>query len=143
VEATGDAPTSMSRTTASGSTSMSSAASSTVPPQLSMSAAEAEGRAALQADNPLESTDPAAGRVHAWLCNQLRAGYHDLATLLGELDRLDHKYSPHQPEPRRLCVSLCGSQRAMLQTRAHMAKARKKLRGSTEVSYELAADYHG
>ena len=108
-----------------------------------MSAAEAEGRAALQADNPLESTDPAAGRVHAWLCNQLRAGYHDLATLLGELDRLDHKYSPHQAEPRRLCVSLCGSQRAMLQTRAHMAKVRKKLRGSTEVSYELAADYHG
>jgi len=73
----------------------------------------------------------------------MRAGYHDLATLLGELDALDHDYSPHQAEPRRLCVSLCGSQRAMLQTRAHMANARANLRGDTAVSYELAADYHG
>ena len=81
---------------------------------------EAEGRAALLCDNPLQTEDPAAERVHRWLCSRLCAGYHDLAALLGELDALDHEYAPHQAEPRRLCVSLCGSQRAMLQTRAHM-----------------------
>ena len=107
-------------------------------------ALEQRSRAALAADNPLEeaTSDPAAARVHEWLCRQTHAGYHDLASLLGELDVLDHSYSPHQTEPRRLCVSLCGSQRAMLQTRAHMVKARTKLSGDTEVSYELAADSH-
>ena len=104
---------------------------------------EAEGRAELLCDHPLQTDDPAAERVHRWLCSRLRRGYHELATLLGELDALDHEYSPHQAEPRRLCVSLCGSQRAMLQTKAHMAKAKAELRGRTDVSYELAADYHG
>ena len=82
--------------------------------------------------------------MHRWLCDplRLRAGYHELSALLETLDGLDHEYSPYQVEPRRLCVSLCGSQRAMLQTRAHMARAREKLRGSLDVSYELAADYH-
>ena len=51
--------------------------------------------------------------------------------------------SPRQAEPRRLCVSLCGSQRAMQQTKAHMRKARAALRGGVDVSFELAADYHG
>ena len=106
-------------------------------------AAEAASRASLAVDNPLETEDPAAVRVHEWLCGRLRSGYHQLAGLLEELDALDHEYSPHQAEPRRLCVSLCGSQRTMLQTRGHMAQARSKLRGDTAVSYELAADYHG
>ena len=57
--------------------------------------------------------------------------------------QLDHEYSPHQPEPRRLCISLCGSERAMLQTKDHMARAKAELRGRTDVSFELAADYHG
>ena len=105
---------------------------------------EAEGRAALLCDDdPLRTEDPAAERVHRWLCSRLRAGYHDLAALLGELDALDHEYAPHQAEPRRLCVSLCGSQRALLQTQRHMATAKQKLRGRADVSFELAADYHG
>ena len=104
---------------------------------------EAQGRAAIARDNPLETDDAAAGRVHRWLCRQVHAGYHELSKLLEELDALDHTYSPHQAEPRRLCVSLCGSQRAMVQTKEHMRKARATLRGQTEVSYELAADYHG
>ena len=134
---------SSSAASASAPAAASAGASASVPPGRIVNYAEAKGRAALQEDNPLEVDDPAAERVHAWLCNQLHAGYHDLASLLAKLDALDHDYSPHQAEPRRLCVSLCGSQRAMLQTRAHMAKARSKLRGSTEVAYELAADYHG
>ena len=101
------------------------------------------GRAHLDRDNPLQTDDPAAERVHEWLCSRLRAGYHELSSLLQELDRLDHEYSPHQPEPRRLCVSLCGSQRAMVQTKAHMAKAKAALKGRLDVSFELAADYHG
>ena len=133
------APSTTSVTSASTSMSVSAAMSHTP----SMSAAEAEARAALARDTPLEANDTAADRVHTWLCGRLRAGYHDLSTLLCELDALDHEYSPHQVEPRRLCVSLCGSQRAMVQTRAHMAKAHSKLRGRTEVVYELAADYHG
>ena len=84
----------------------------------------------------------AAERVHRWLCTRLRAGYHELSTLLGELDALDHEYVPHQTEPRRLCISLCGSQRALLQTKQHMAKAKAALRGGADVSCELAADYH-
>ena len=106
-------------------------------------AQEAEGRASLARDNPLQTDDPAAERVHGWLCSRLHAGYHELSTLLQELDTLDHEYSPHQPEPRRLCVSLCGSQRALLQTKQHMAKAKAALRGGADVSFELAADYHG
>ena len=94
-------------------------------------------------DNPLQTDDPAATRVHEWLCSRLRAGYHELSTLLTELDELDHEYTPHQAEPRRLCVSLCSSQRALLQTKAHMAKAKAALRGRADVSFELAADYHG
>jgi len=104
---------------------------------------ESRGRAALFCDNPLQTEDPAAERVHRWLHSRLRAGYHDLTSLLGELEALDHEYSPHQAEPRRLCVSLCGSQRALLQTQQHMAKAKQKLRGCADVSFELAADYHG
>ena len=108
-------------------------------------ALERTGRAALAADDPLHDAagDPAAARVHAWLCGRLRAGHHDLGALLGELDALDREYTPHQTEPRRLCVSLCGSQRAMLRARAQMAAARGRLRGDAAVSYELAADYHG
>jgi hypothetical protein len=56
---------------------------------------------------------------------------------------LDHEYEPHVAEPRRLCVSLCGSQRALLQTKEHMATAKNQLRGGAHVSFELAADYHG
>jgi len=44
---------------------------------------------------------------------------------------------------RRLCVSLCGSQRALLHTKEHMATAKEQLRGGAHVSFELAADYHG
>ena len=104
---------------------------------------EAEGRATLLCDNPLQVEDPTAERVHRWLHSRLRAGYHDLSTLLGELDNLDHEYVPHQAEPRRLCVSMCGSQRALLQTRRHVAEAKGKLRGRADLSFELAADYHG
>ena len=104
---------------------------------------EAEGRAALLCDNPLQVDDPTAERVHRWLHSRLRAGYHDLSTLLSELDNLDHEYVPHQAEPRRLCVSMCGSQRALLQTRGHVAEAKGKLRGRADLSFELAADYHG
>ena len=103
---------------------------------------EAIGRAALLLDNPLQTEDPAADRVHRWLVSRLHAGYHELSTLIGELNTLDHKYTPHQTEPRELCVSLCGSQRALLQTQQHMATAREKLDGRTNVSFELAADYH-
>ena len=83
--------------------------------------------------------------MHEWLCDgrRLRAGYHELSRLLIEMDTLDHEYAPHQAEPRRLNVSLCGSQRAMQQTKAHMRKARAGLRGGLDVSFELAADYHG
>merc|ERR1712087_62187 len=88
---------------------------------------QAKGRAELRRDNPLQTEDPAAERVHSWLCDRLRAGYHELASLLTEIDRLDHEYTPHQTEPRRLCVSMCGSQRAMLQTRRHMSMANAKL----------------
>ena len=91
----------------------------------------------------LAREDPTAERVHRWLHSRLRAGYHDLSTLLGELDNLDHEYVPHQAEPRRLCVSMCGSQRALLQTRRHVAEAKGKLRGRADLSFELAADYHG
>lgn len=104
---------------------------------------EAKGRAALLCDNPLRTEEPAAERVHRWLCSRLRAGYHDLAALLGELDALDHECVPHQAEPRRLCVSLCGSQHALLRAQRHMATAKQKLRGRADVSFELAADYHG
>ena len=104
---------------------------------------ELDGRDELLCDNPLQTEDPAAERVHRWLCSRLRAGYHDLSAQLEELDALDHEYSPHQTEPRRLCVSMCGSQRALLETKRHMAKAKAKLRGQTDVSFELAADYHG
>jgi len=103
---------------------------------------EADARMALALDNPLQTDDPAAERVHRWLCSRLRAGYHELSTLLGELDALDHEYVPHQAEPRRLCISLCGSQRALLETKKHMATAKAALRGRTDVSCELAADYH-
>ena len=48
----------------------------------------------------------------------------------------------YKPEGQRLCVSLCGSQRALLQTQQHMATTKLKLRGNTDVSFELAADYH-
>ena len=105
-----------------------------------------EGRAALADNNPLHplhSNEPAAARVHEWLCGRVRAGYHELSTLLTELDTLDHEYEPHVAEPRRLCVSLCGSQRALLQTKEHMATAKEQLRGGAHVSFELAADYHG
>ena len=36
-----------------------------------------------------------------WLHSRLR-GYHDLATLLEELDALDREYAPHRAEPQRL-----------------------------------------
>ena len=104
---------------------------------------EAEGRARLADDNPLVTVDVGASRVHQWLCGRLHAGYHDLAAQLAQLDMLDYEYSPHQAEPRRLCVSLCGSHRALLQTKAHIAAAKAKLRGDTSVQCELAADYHG
>ena len=106
-------------------------------------ALETASREALESDNPLPTEDAQGSAVHRWLCGQLKSGYHDLSTLLTELDALDYAYSPHQAEARRLCVSLCGSQRAMVQTKEHMDKARERLRGRTEVSYELAADYHG
>ena len=57
-----------------------------MPPGRIVNHAETKGRAALQEDNPLEVDDPAAERVHAWLCNQLHAGYHDLASLLANHD---------------------------------------------------------
>jgi hypothetical protein len=40
-------------------------------------------------------------------------------------------------------AALCGSQRALLQTKEHMATAKEQLRGGAHVSFELAADYHG
>ena len=41
------------------------------------------------------------------------------------------------------CACRCAEARGPCCRHVPMAKARKKLRGSTEVSYELAADYHG
>jgi len=53
-----------------------------------------EGRAALADNNPLHplhSNELAAARVHEWLCGRVKAGYHELSTLLTELDSLDHE----------------------------------------------------
>jgi len=113
---------------------------------------EKDCRAALEADNPLlrnRTDDVAAERVHRWLCHKqrLRAGYHDLDRLLVELDGLDHEVKPHQVRERRLCVSLCGSEKAFLQTKSHLERAkeqiRKKERHRVMSFQELAADYHG
>jgi len=121
---------------------------------------EEQGRKQLQQRNPLHAlistgrVSPAtpslavesehAKRVHKWLCGRLRSGYHNLSALLVELDRLDHEYTPSSVQRRKLCVSLCGSHRALLQTKEHMATAKEKLHGGhVDISYELAADYHG
>ena len=57
-----------------------------------------EVREQLADDNPLLTDDPAAGRVHRWLCDEqrLRAGYHDLSSVLETLDKLDHEISELQ-----------------------------------------------
>ena len=52
---------------------------------------------------PSPPPSPWGGHPVAWLRSRLR-GCHDLATLLEELDALDHEYAPHRAEPRKLCV---------------------------------------
>jgi len=89
--------------------------------------AEADGRAQLAQDNPLRTNDPTAERVHHWLCGRVQAGYHDLTELLTLLDNLDHDITPHQPEVRRLCVSMCGSQAAYLRAKRNVLEAKKSV----------------
>jgi hypothetical protein len=103
------------------------------------------GRQTLETDNPLHDMgidDDAAHTVHGWLTDEkrLQYGYHDLAKLLTE--RIDRMHtSPHAP-PCKVCVSLCGSQRAMLQAQTDVRKAATALANRANLDWELAADYH-
>jgi len=110
------------------------------------------GLANLRAEDPLLSkgvTDGAA--VHEWLCDEQRLrhgkgignGYHDLAGLLQKLNAKASELVRHQTVSRSVCVSLCGSRRAMEQARSHMLKAKKEMGNNLQLSFELAADYHG
>ena len=91
----------------------------------------------------MHTEDPTAERVHHWLRGRVRAGYHNLSELLSELDRLDHDITPHHPERRRLCVSMCGSKAAYMRAKRDVLAAKNALRGRSDVGFELVADYHG
>jgi len=110
------------------------------------------GLANLRAEDPLLSKGVSDGAaVHEWLCDDQRLchgkgkgnGYHDLAGLLQKLDAKASEHVRHQAASRSVCVSLCGSRRAMEQARAHMLEAKKEMSDSMHIDFELAADYHG
>lgn len=89
------------------------------------------------------SEDPTAERVHEWMLHErrLRPGRHRLDELLRDII---WREPPVEGEAARsLCVSLCGSQAAMMRTRKTLHDLQQQMRGAVELSLELAADYHG
>jgi hypothetical protein len=103
--------------------------------------------------NPLAAAGPHGTRVHDWLHNQIKPGYHELGKQVVDLiwahwERLRKRKSPRLVayEPR-VCVSMCGSKVAHARTQEHLNQAQEllytELGLTVNLKVELAADSQG